>query len=179
MSCFSNEWLLLIFEGKLDLFSYLSLVFGIFNKVSYPSARKICFTILGKPTPCIAKIPDYFSQPTSPIPVLFSLTGTVSSSFLAWIAHHSMRGVRGMRNLKTNYRNSYPSNKRQSMTACACCCIDVECCSKSNVMQNAEGLMNSSCCCQTCDKRRNWLEQSLYTSKLTGWGQGRKLIEMH
>lgn len=145
MSCFSNEWLLLIFEGKLDLFSYLSLVFGIFNKVSYPSARKICFTILGKPTPCIAKIPDYFSQPTSPISVLFSLTGTVSSSFLAWIAHHSMRG---MRNLKTNYRNSYFSSKRQSMTACTYCCLGGEYCSQKAVRcWCRRARMNSSCRC--------------------------------
>lgn len=42
---------------------------------------------------------------------------------------------------------------------------------------NAEGSMNRSFRCQTCDKRRTSLNVSLYTSRLTGLGQDRKLIE--
>lgn len=37
--------------------------------------------------------------------------------------------------------------------------------------------MNRSFRCQTCDKRRTSLNASLYTSRLTGLGQDRKLIE--
>ena len=37
--------------------------------------------------------------------------------------------------------------------------------------------MNRSFRCQTCDKRRTSLNVSLYTSRLTGLGQDRKLIE--
>ena len=34
--------------------------------------------------------------------------------------------------------------------------------------------MNSTFRCKNCDKRRTWLEQSLYTGQLTGRGYGKK-----
>ena len=67
-------------------------------------------------------------------------------------------------------------NKKQSMTACAYCCIVEEYSSKKILVKHAEGLMNISYQRENGNKRRTWLEQFVHWAVDRPLGQGRKLI---
>ena len=53
-------------------------------------------------------------------------------------------------------------NKKQSMAACAYCCIVEEYSSKKILVKHAEGLMNISYQWENGNKRRTWLEQFVH-----------------